>query len=49
MFKRSKLFLAGLIAVLIGFPMARETFANGWGDWVGAAIDASVYGSEASD
>lgn len=46
--KKSKLLLAGLIAVLIGFPLARETFAGGVGSWIGLGIDASIAGSEAS-
>ena len=48
-FKQTKLFLAGLIAVLIGFPLARETFAQGLGSWIGFAVDSSVAGSEGSD
>ncbi len=47
--KKSKLFLAGVIAVLIGFPLARQTFADSLGSWIGAVVDTSVYGSEGSD
>jgi hypothetical protein len=46
--KRSKVFLAGLIAVLIGFPLARETFADDWGSWIGFAVDTSVGASDGS-
>ena len=48
MLKRSKLLLAGLAAVLIGFPMAREAFAVSAWDWIGLGIDAGVWGSKSS-
>jgi hypothetical protein len=44
--KRTRLFIAGLVAVLIGMPLARETYAQSLGGWVGYLIDASIYSSD---
>jgi hypothetical protein len=46
MIRKSKLFIAGLAAFLVGLPLARETYAQGLGDWIGFVVDASIYASD---
>lgn len=46
MIRRSKLFIAGLAAFLIGLPLAQETYAQGLGSWIGFIVDASVSSSD---
>jgi hypothetical protein len=46
MLHKSKLFIAGLAAFLVGLPLAQETYAQGIGSWVGWVVDASIYASD---
>ena len=46
MIRRTKLFIAGLAAFLVGLPLAQETYAQGLGSWVGFTVDSSVYASD---
>lgn len=43
---RSKLFIAGLAAFLVGLPLAGQTYAQGIGGFIGYIIDASIYASD---
>lgn len=45
MFRRTRIVVAGLAAFLLGFPLAERSF-GAVGGWIGAIIDASIYGSD---
>lgn len=44
MFRKTQLFIAGLAAFLLGFPLAERSFGQ-IGSLVGGIIDASIWGS----
>jgi hypothetical protein len=44
--RKSKVFIAGLAAFLVGMPLAKETFAQGIGSLVGWAVDTSIWASD---
>lgn len=46
MIRRTKLFVAGLAAFIVGMPLASETYAQGLGSWIGFIVDSSVYASD---
>ncbi|HOA73139.1 MAG TPA: hypothetical protein PL151_13650 [Phycisphaerae bacterium] len=46
MLHKSKLFIAGLAAFLVGLPLAKETYALGLGSWIGWIVDTSIYASD---
>lgn len=43
---RLRLWIAGLVAFLLGVPLAKEAYAQSLGDFVGFVIDASIYASD---
>jgi len=44
--QRLRLWMAGLVAFLVGVPLAKEAYAQSLGDFVGFVIDASIYASD---
>ena len=44
--RKSKVFVAGLAAFLVGMPLAKETFGQGIGSLVGWVVDTSIWASD---
>ncbi len=45
MIRKTQLFVAGLAAFLLGFPLAERSYGQ-IGGWIGGIIDASIWGSD---
>lgn len=44
--RKSKVFIAGLAAFLVGMPLAKETFGQSIGSLVGWVVDTSIWASD---